>query len=109
MSSIPKRGLKHSATLNTTINRDFWGNPTPATINLRFVFIQNDEELINTNTNQEQKLKAIMFFDIRNSRPKNQQFLKNDTVVFENKTYTIIKIGTKRDKGKINHLEIEMI
>ena len=109
MRSIPKRVLIHNATLNSTTSKDFWQNPTSDPISLNFVRFEPTDKLVNTSDNQEQQLVSIMFFDTRNSRPLNQEFNKNDTIVFNNKTYTVIQIDELYDGAKLHHLEIGLI
>ena len=109
MRPIPKRVLIHSATLMHETAPDIWGNSGTTDTDLTFIRIDPSDKLVNTSENQERILESLMLYDFKNSRPLNQTFEKNDKLLFDGKTYTIISIEKCHDRNSLHHLEIGLV
>ncbi len=122
ISQIPKKLLIHSAELITKFDPDKWGNSAEEEkIFLRNVRIEYSEKSSTDNYGTDHELAATLFFDCKNSSPKDAKFaLKSD--ILNGKTVNIqqIKFGGKRftvktieplyaDSEKIHHYEVGLV
>ena len=109
MRPIPKRLLIHTATLHKIQNEDRWGNGTlDEGTELSYVRLEPSSKVVRDKNNAEIQLAAVLFYDCRNSRPKDQEFSEDDMIRFasrlqrlnENWGYTLATCGERIDIEK---------
>lgn len=59
-------------------------------------------------SNEQVQLAAVLFYDCRNSRPKNFDFSRADRIKFEGAQYNIVSVQRHYDDKKLHHLEVEL-
>ena len=119
---IPKKLLIHSAGLITKFDADKWGNSSSKEIILlKFVRIEPCVKMIADSNGNTIRLSAVLFFDCKNSSPKEIKFaLKSD--ILDGRTVEIqqVKFGEKiftvqtiepfyADENKIHHYEVGLM
>lgn len=108
MKPIPKSLLPHSAALKSA-TIDAWQKPVDTPIAaLEHVRVEPSSKIIKSKDNTEKQLAAVMFYDVRNSSPKNQAFAAGQVVVFDGARYEIELVDKLYDARHLHHLEIGM-
>ncbi len=106
---IPRRLLPHFAVLQKN-RRNQWGDAeTIEESELRFVRIEPSSKMIKDKNNNEIQLAATLFFDCKNSGPKNILFEEGDTIVFNNQKHRIQLIEPLYDEKRLHHFEIGLV
>lgn len=106
--AISKRLLPHTAILKHSIGKDRWDEPTYDDTELSYVRFDPSSKVIQSKTNQELQLNSIMFYDYKNSRPKDVIFDEGDILIFDDKIYKIVAINCPSGFEK-HHLELGLI
>lgn len=119
---IPKCRLFHSAELITEFSPDKWGKSQESeTVKLEHVRIDSTARHVINGNGEMVQLAAELYFDCRNSSPKDVVFaLKDDTVngkivalqkvSFEGRLYTVQTIEPLyADKNRIHHYEVGLV
>lgn len=107
---ISKRFLIHSATLKTAETRDKWDKVISATdVPLTFIRVDETNKLVQSSTNMEEQLTAIVFYDTINSRPQNVTFVKDQILVYNGDERRIKTIEPMYDNSRLHHYEIGII
>ncbi len=87
-----------------------WQNQTLQTVaDLKFVRFEPLSKLVTSKDDRQITLSAVMFFDIKNSRPKNVTFYQGQKIEFNNVEYTVETIETLYDNQKLHHYELGLI
>ena len=76
---------------------------------INFVRIEPSSKVIKDKNNNEIQLAAALFFDCKNSKPKNILFEEGDIVVFNNQKHKIQLIEPLFDEKKLHHYEIGLV
>jgi len=112
---IQKRLLIHSGVLVTGGTNDIWQNTSGTTeVNLENIRFDNTDKIVKSPSNVERKLTAIMFFDVKNSKPKGQVFEKNQIIKFQTEFLPLAErrietIEEVYDGKKLHHYEIGVV
>lgn len=119
---IPKNLLIHSAVLTTEFSPDKWGKPSESdTVQLKNVRIEPSAKHVIGGNGETVQLAAVLFFDCRNSTPRDVVFaLKDDTVDgkrvvlqrvgFGGRLYTVQTVeALYGDRNRIHHYEVGLI
>ena len=119
---IPKNLLIHSAELTTEFSPDKWGKPQGCeTVQLEHVYFENSAKHIIGGNGELVQLAATLYFDCRNSSPRDVRFaLKDDTVngkkvvlqkvSFEGRLYTVQTVeALYADRKRVHHYEAGLI
>jgi hypothetical protein len=109
---IPKSMLIHSATQKYGIpTDDGWGNKTwPSSRTLSRVRFEPSTKLALTKENQQVQLRAVMFFDCRNSAPLTAAFAVGDRIQQTGgEEYSIASIEPLSDNRNLHHFEIGLV
>ena len=110
MRPIPKRLLIHTATLHKIQNEDRWGNGTlDEGTQLSYVRLEPSSKVVRDKNNAEIQLTAVLFYDCRNSRPKDQKFSEDDIVVFNGMKHKIQTVEPLYDDRQLHHYELGLI
>lgn len=109
MLAIPKNLLIHSAVLQS-MTEDKWQSKTTENIaELKKIRIDPSSKLVTSKDNRQIALSAVLFFDLRNSRPMNISFKHGQKILFGGNTYTIETIEKLYDDKKLHHYELGLI
>ena len=109
MLAIPKNLLIHSAVLQS-VTEDKWQSETTENIaELKKVRIDPSSKLVTSKDNRQVNLSAVLFFDLRNSRPMNILFEHGQKILFGGNIYTIETIEKLYDDKKLHHYELGLI
>ena len=106
MIPIPVSILIHTATLQTVaLDRD--QNRTYATVAAlsRIRVEPSSKQVIGSDGTQKQ-LSGVLFFDVRNSKPKDTAFVVGQYVLFNGNEYRVETVDTLYDKRKLHHYEV---
>lgn len=106
--SIPRPLLMHSIIqYYGDIVQDDWGNDTHARSRaISRVRVEPTTEYQRSMDNRERKVKALLFYDCRNSMPQGVAFEVGDTVTFEGDDYEIVEVKRLYDNRRLHHLEV---
>lgn len=108
--AIPRQLLIHSAVHKYNPVKDAWGNP--AWSNSRAISkirIEPSSSLVRSKDNKEIQLRALMFFDRRNSLPSGAAFGLGDCISWLDTDYTIVAIDYLYDHTRLHHLEVGLV
>lgn len=109
MLAIPKNLLIHSAVLQS-VTEDKWQSETTENIaELKKIRIDPSSKLVTSKDNRQITLSAVLFFDLRNSRPMNILFEHGQKILFGGNIYTIETIEKLYDDKKLHHYELGLI
>lgn len=103
---IPIKDLIHSATLKVVSGVDMYGNETYSTIDLTRVRFEPMRKTMLSSLGEGKDDKYLMFFDMKNSRPLDQTFIKLGKIVFNGVELTIREISDEYDGEKLHHYEV---
>lgn len=110
MRPIPKNLLIHSAELSQTSTDNAWQEEqTKAIATLERVRIDTMSKLVTTKDNRQITLSAMLFYDCRNSLPKNVKFKQGQVVLWNNTEYVIETVEPLYDGVKLHHYELGLI
>ncbi len=73
------------------------------------VRIEPFEKLIRGKNQVDIKRDSVLFFDCKNSSPRDTLFVVDDIVKWNNLTYQVVAIEPLYDRKKLHHYEIGLI
>lgn len=110
MRAIPKALLIHSVTLQRTVSEDRWGKAEGNDeIFLEYVRMEPSTKVIRDKNNAEVQLVATLFYDCKNSQPKEVTFAVDDLIIFNGEKHRIKVIEPLYDRKKLHHYEVGLI
>ena len=110
MRAIPKTFLIHTVMLHKQTEEDRWGNGSlDAGTELTFVRVEPSSKNVRDKNNAEIQLAATMFYDCKNSRPKDQTFAVDDIIVFNGMKHKIQTVEPLYDNKRLHHYEVGLI
>lgn len=110
MRAIPKALLIHTIALHTKEHEDRWGNGNlDAGTTLSCVRMEPSSKIIRDKNNAEIQLSATLFYDCRNSCPRNMKFVKDNIVSFNGEKYRIETIEPLYDRKRLHHYEMGLV
>lgn len=110
MRPIPRKLLPHTVTLRKKRYEDRWGRgELDCGISLKFVRMEPSKQIVRDKNNAELQLSALLFYDCRNSTPKNAGFCIDDIIVFQGDKYMIKAVDPLYDNKKLHHYELGLI
>lgn len=110
MINISPRLLIHSATLKTDEVSDDWGNEDSSTVvNLSKIRYERTTKLVQSSTNKELILNAVLWFDTANSLPNGTTFKKGQTITFDGEDHKIEIIKRYYDDQRLSHYELGLL
>lgn len=109
MKPIPKNLLIHSACAIELSEREGWNESTEKNrTELSRLRIEPSSTLRISKSNQQVQLAAVLFYDCRNSRPKDFDFSCVDKIELEGEQYNIVSIQKQYDDKGLHHFEVEL-
>ncbi|GFO86497.1 putative minor capsid protein [Anaerostipes butyraticus] len=110
MKAIPKKLLIHKVVLHKKEKEDKWGNATlDAGTELSYVRMEPSKQIVRDKNNAEIQLSATLFFDCRNSRPKDITFQTDDIIVFNGMKHQVKVVEPLYDEKILHHYELGLI
>lgn len=109
MLAIPKNLLIHSAVLQSSTENKWQSEIRETIAELKKIRIEPSSKLVTSKDNRQITLSAVLFFDLRNSRPLNISFEHGQKILFNGNTYTIETIEELFDNRKLHHYELGLI
>ena len=110
MRQIPKRLLIHSVNFCKKPVKDSWGKEEePKKTPLSFVRIEPSSTITRDKNNQEIKLSAVLFYDCKNSRPKDLKIAEDDLIVFNGQKLKVVSVDPCYDERRLHHYEIGLV
>lgn len=106
MQAIPRNVLIHTATHKVLSDIDAYGVQTTIESSLKHVRFEPSRKTILSNLGEAKDDKYLMFFDCKNSSPKDETFSKLDKIVYNGVELTIREIVQEYDDKGLHHLEI---
>lgn len=107
MKAIPRNLLIHSAKAYSEQTEDTWNDKSRELIaELDLVRIEPSASIRLTNTNEQVQLSAVLFFDCRNSAPKDFDFSKTDIITACGSEYRVISVDKLYDERGLHHYEV---
>ena len=107
---IPKKLLQHSVVHRSGPTTDEWQNPTFTDVKtVKNVRVDPSSAVKKTKDNQEKVLAALMFYDCRNSSPREVTFAEGDQIEFIGMKYTVVSVEKLYDEKRLHHLEVGLI
>lgn len=109
MRAIPKSLLIHHASLLQEIPGKWGSEGLQRKAELEHIRIETSSKIVRDKNNAEQQLSAMLFFDCRNSSPRDLQFQEDQIVDFHGVKHRIVSIEPMYDNRKLHHYEIGMV
>lgn len=110
MRAIPKSLLIHSVKLHKKVNVDRWGKGELDTgIDITSVRIEPSSRIVRDKNNAEIQLAATLFYDCKNSSPKDMTFCIDDIIVFNGAQYRVQTIEPLYDEKHLHHYEAGLV
>jgi hypothetical protein len=110
MRAIPKKLLIHSGTIKSITAEDRWGNViTTLPVNLKYIRLESIKTIVKDSQNNEIQLNTLLFFDCKNSEPKDVSFTKDTIITINGVDHTVKTIEPLYDVNKLHHYEVGLI
>lgn len=107
MRPIPKKLLIHTVLLHKRKKVDKWGKEElDAGEELVNVRIEPSHQIIRDGNGAEIQLAVTLFFDCRNSRPKETEIHVDDIIDFNGQMHQVKSVEPLYDEKKLHHYEI---
>lgn len=110
MRAIPKKLLIHTAQLQRITSKDRWGEgKTDDVAKLEKVRIEPSNRIVRDKNSAEVQLAATLFYDCKNSVPRDFVFKEDDIIVFNEQKLRVQLIEPLYDGDKLHHYELGLI
>lgn len=110
MRAIPKQLLVHTAVLYRIQTEDAWGHEElDDGTELRYVRMKYSGKVVRDKNNAEIQLAAVLFYDCRNSSPKNVEFQVDDIIVFNGEQFRVQTVELFTDEKHTHHYEMGLV
>lgn len=110
MRPIPKSLLIHTATLHKKINKDKWGKgELDQGVGLTYVRLEPSGKIVRDKNNAEIQLVATLFYDCKNSRPKDVVFKVDDLIAFNGVMHRVEVVEPLYDDKRLHHYELGLV
>lgn len=110
MRPIPKSLLIHTVTLHKKINKDKWGKGAlDQGVELSNVRMEPSGKIVRDKNNAEIQLVAILFYDCKNSRPKDVVFKVDDLIAFNGVMHRVEVVEPLYDDKRLHHYELGLV
>jgi len=107
---IPRKRLPNQASHKYNFTNNGEKRTAGSTHSLRYIKIDERQVLKKSRDGKEIVGNAMMFYDYKNSLPKELTFAKQDLIVFNGKTYEIVDIDVLRGNNNTpHHYEIMLV
>lgn len=110
MRPIPKSLLIHTVMMYKKGEEDRWGkgNPDYGT-ELTYVRMEPSGRIVRDKNNAEIQLAAVLFYDCKNSSPRDVEFCVDDIIVFNGMKHKVETVDPLYDNSGLHHYELGLI
>ena len=110
MRAIPKKLLIHTAQLQRITSKDRWGEgKTDDIAKLERIRIEPSSRIVRDKNSAEVQLAATLFYDCKNSIPKDFAFKEDDIIMFNEQKLRVQVIDPLYDDNRLHHYELGLI
>lgn len=111
MKPIPKSLLPHEAVLHKKINSGgrFEEDSLDPGIRLIYVRMEPSNKIVRDKNGAEIQLAATLFYDCKNSDPKNVSFKVDDVISFNGQKHRVQVVEPLYDNRKLHHYELGLV
>lgn len=110
MRSIPKELLIHTVMLHVALEKDRWGkSKLDAGTDVEKVRLEPSSKIVRDKNNAEIQLAATLFYDCRNSRPREIIFAEDNIVIFNGQKFRVVSVEPLYDGRKLHHYEMGLV
>lgn len=110
IKAIPKKLLIHTVTLAREGDEDRWGNTKLVDVStLTYVRMEPSSKVVRDKSGAEIQLAATLYYDCRNSRPREIVFAVDNIIIFNGKKHRIVLVEPLYDGKKLHHYELGVI
>ena len=110
MRAIPKKLLIHTAKLQRSTGGDRWGEGKKnGGFQLEKIRIEPSSRIVRDKNSAEVQLVATLFFDCKNSIPRDFAFKEDDIILFNGQKLRVQVIEPLYDGNKLHHYELGLI
>lgn len=110
MKAIPKSLLIHNVMFQHIKSQDRWGEKEAYNgIVIKHVRMEPSSRIVRDKNSAEVQLSAVLFYDCRNSQPKNMEFKEDDIIVFNGQKHRVQIVEPLYDNKKLHHYELGLI
>lgn len=107
MRPMPKRLLIHRVSVLTPDGEpDAWGEQTETETMLSFVRTDPTSKFVIDKTQKQVQLQAVLYYDLRHSRPRSFPFVEGQKIRWDGREYRIATVEPLYDGKKLHHLEV---
>lgn len=109
MQAIPKRLLIHKSVKYTYV-KDRWGEETlDDGQEIKYIRIEPSSKVVRDKNNAEVQLAAMLFYDCKNSFPRDVVWKEDDIVAVNDEKYRVQTVEPLYDGKRLHHYEIGMV
>lgn len=110
MRPIPKSLLIHTVKMHKKGEEDRWGKGDPDYgMELTHVRMEPSGKIVRDKNNAEVQLAAVLFYDCKNSSPRDVEFCVDDIIVFNGIKHKIETVEPLYDNKRLHHYELGLI
>ena len=110
MRPIPKSLLIHAVTLHKKSNKEKWGKgELDKGTKLTYVRMEPSDKIVRDKNNAEIQLVATLFYDCKNSNPKNVKFETDDLIKFNGMMHRVEVVEPLYDNKRRHHYELGLV
>ena len=110
MRAIPKELLIHTVTLHVVLGKDRWGKAElDSGTEVDKVRLEPSSKIVRDKDNAEIQLAATLFYDCRNSRPREVVFAEDNIVTFNGQKFRVVSVEPLYDGRKLHHYEMGLV
>lgn len=110
MKPIPRKLLIHSVKRHTVAEKNRMGKETlDEGIELKHVRVEPTTRVVRDKNGAEVQLAATLFYDCKNSTPRNVKFAVDDIILFQGQKFSIELVEPLYDVKRLHHYELGMI
>ena len=110
MRAIPKELLIHTVTFHTVLEKNRWGTQSlDGGTDVERVRMEPSSKIVRDKNNAEVQLAAVLFYDCRNSRPRDVVFTEDNIVTFNNQKFRVASVEPLYDNRRLHHYEIGLV
>lgn len=110
MRPIPKSLLIHDIVCRQETKKDRWGkSESHKDQKVEDVRIEPSSRIFRDKNRAEIRLSAEMFYDCKNSSPRNITFAEDDIIIFNGMKHKVVSVAPLYDGKRLHHYELGLV